>query len=59
MYSEDKETTDHTENKRIVLCAANAYEQKYWLNPVFDKIPEGIRDELSICIVDYHPLVVI
>ena len=40
MYSEDKETTNHTENKRIVLCAANAYEQKYWFNP------DGIKDEL-------------
>ena len=46
MYSEDKETTNNTENKRIVLCAANAYEQKYWFNPVFDKIPDGIKDEL-------------
>ena len=33
---------------RIVLCGANAYEQKYYFNPVFKQIPESIRKELNI-----------
>lgn len=36
---------------RIVLCGANAYEQKYWFNPLFGKIPESIREELRIICV--------
>lgn len=36
---------------RIVLCGANAYEQKYYYNPVFLKIPESIREELRIICV--------
>ena len=30
------------------LCAASAYEQKYYLNPVYEKLPESIRKELQI-----------
>ena len=38
--------------KRIVLCAANAYEEKYWFNPLFDKVPDSIKEELrTICIL--------
>lgn len=33
---------------RIVLCGANAYEQKYYFNPVFKDIPESIKKELNI-----------
>ncbi len=33
---------------RIVLCGANAYEQKYYFNPVFRQIPESIKKELNI-----------
>ena len=39
------------EDKRIVLCGANAYEQKYYFNPQFDKIPESIKNELHIICV--------
>ena len=34
--------------ERIVLCGANAYEQKYYFNPVFKQIPESIKKELNI-----------
>ncbi len=34
-----------------VLCASSAYEQKYFLNKKFDKLPEGIKDELKIMCV--------
>ncbi|MDE6363187.1 MAG: hypothetical protein K2L86_02810 [Lachnospiraceae bacterium] len=40
------------ENKnRIVLCGANAYEQKYYFNEVFRNIPESIKEELHIICV--------
>ena len=33
---------------RIILCGANAYEMKYYFNPLFKKIPESIQKELHI-----------
>ena len=33
---------------RVVLCGANAYEQKYYFNPIFKQIPESIKKELNI-----------
>ncbi len=33
---------------RIVLCGANAYEQKYYFNPFFKQIPDSIKKELNI-----------
>ncbi|MDD2959743.1 MAG: DUF6145 family protein [Lachnospiraceae bacterium] len=37
----------------ITLCAASAYTEKYYLNPLFSKLPEGIRNELKIMCVLY------
>lgn len=34
--------------KRIVLCGANAYEQKYYFNEQFQGIPDSIKEELHI-----------
>ena len=39
---------EETAGGRIVLCGANAYEQKYYFNPVFRQIPESIKKELNI-----------
>ena len=36
---------------KTVICGANAYEGKYYLNPVFNKIPESIQNELHIICV--------
>ena len=36
------------EDKRIVLCGANAYEQKYYFNEKFNGIPQSIKDELHV-----------
>lgn len=36
-----------------VLCAASAYEQKFYLNPEFESLPEQIRLELQIMCVLY------
>ena len=37
--------------EKIVLCGANAYEQKYYFNPRFSKIPQSVQDELHIICV--------
>lgn len=39
------------DEKRIVLCGANAYEQKYYFNEQFASIPESIKEELHIICV--------
>ena len=36
---------------RVVLCGANAYEQKYYFNEQFKAIPQSIQDELHIICV--------
>lgn len=40
------------ENK-VVLCGANSYEEKYYLNPDFEQLPGKIKDELKIMCVLY------
>ena len=37
----------------IVLCGSSNYEQKYYLNPDFDALPEQIKRELQIMCVLY------
>lgn len=39
------------EDGRIVLCGANAYEQKYYFNEQFAAIPDSIKEELHIICV--------
>ncbi len=36
---------------KLVLCASSKYEQKYYLNPAFDRLPDAIKDELKIMCV--------
>lgn len=38
-------------NDKVVLCGSNAYEQKYYFNKEFDKLPDSIKDELHIMCV--------
>ena len=40
-------------NETVVLCGASAYEEKYYLNPDFQKLPQGIQDELKLMCVLY------
>ena len=40
-------------DEEFVLCAARAYEQKFYLNPEFDALPESIKEELKIMCVLY------
>ena len=37
--------------ENVVLCGASAYEQKYYFNSDFDKLPDSIKDELKIMCV--------
>ena len=38
---------------KVVLCGANAYEEKYYLNPDFEQLPGSVKDELKIMCVLY------
>ena len=38
---------------RVVLCGANSYEEKYYLNPDFEQLPDAVKDELKIMCVLY------
>lgn len=40
-----------TADGRIILCGANAYEQKYYFNDQFAKMPDSIKEELRIICV--------
>lgn len=35
----------------IILCGANAYEQKYYFNEKFSALPDAIKEELHIMCV--------
>lgn len=39
------------DGENIILCGANAYEQKYYFNEDFNKLPESIKEELHIMCV--------
>ena len=42
-------------NGKIVLCGANSYEEKYYLNPDFEQLPDHVKDELKImCVLYVH-----
>ena len=40
-------------DEEMVLCAASSYEQKYYLNPEFESLPEAVKQELQIMCVVY------
>ena len=37
--------------EKVVICGANAYEGKYYLNPEFARIPDSVKEELNIICV--------
>lgn len=41
------------EQEEVVLCGANAYTRKYYLNGEFEGLPQSIQDELKIMCVLY------
>ena len=38
---------------KVILCGANSYERKFYMNPEFDALPEAIKQELQIMSVLY------
>ena len=38
-------------NEKMVLCASNEYEKKYYLNDQFSNLPERVKQELQIMCV--------
>ena len=44
---EDQRKTDET----VVLCGASSYNEKFYLDPRFDSLPEAVKDELKILCV--------
>ena len=43
--------------EKIVLCGANSYERKFYINPDFEALPESVKDELKINDEDYERVV--
>lgn len=41
------------EQEEIVLCGSSAYTKKFYLNPLFNGLPEGIKEDLNILCVLY------
>ena len=37
----------------VVLCGASYYNQKYYLNPDFSRLPKAVKEELQIMCVTY------
>ena len=35
-------------DEEMLLCAASAYERKFYLNPEFNSLPEEVKQELQI-----------
>ena len=48
MAMSDLQMKDRMADGRIVLCGSNAYEKKYYFNPLFDSVPESVKEELHI-----------
>ena len=51
MAMSDLQMKDRMADGRIVLCGSNAYEKKYYFNPLFDSVPESVKEELHISCV--------
>ncbi len=39
------------QQKEVILCVSNSYEMKYYLNPLFERLPEAVKAELKIMCV--------
>ena len=51
MAMSDLQMKDRMADGRIVLCGSNAYEKKYYFNPLFESVPESVKEELHIICV--------
>ena len=41
------------QKENLVLCGANSYVEKYWLNEKFKNLPQQVKDELQIMCVTF------
>ncbi len=40
------------EQEKVVLCGSSKYEEKYYLNPAFNGLPDSVKDELqAMCVL--------
>ena len=46
-----KENIMYSDDEKVVLCGASAYEQKYYFNQDFASLPQSVQDELHIMCV--------
>ena len=45
----------YSDNEKVVLCGASAYEQKYYFNQDFASLPQSVQDELHVmCVYVYR-----
>ncbi len=44
----------YSDNEKVVLCGASAYEQKYYFNQDFASLPQSVQDELHVMCVMFH-----
>ena len=53
--TESSAKEDGMYEEKVVLCGANSYEEKYYLNPDFEQLPEHVKQELKImCVLYVH-----
>jgi len=48
---EDSEETRPVAEETVTLCGASSYEQKYYLNPLFSRLPDDMKDQLKVICV--------
>ena len=47
----EESTKRNTMEQNVVLCGANSYDQKYYLNQEFSALPDSVKQELQIMCV--------
>ena len=45
--------SDNASDNAVILCAASAYEEKYYFNQDFNGLPDVVKEELKIMCVLY------
>ena len=46
-----RDAGEFIDGETLILCGANAYDEKYYFNPLFNKIPDSIQQELRVICV--------
>lgn len=54
LYTQEKfQLEEYMDMSEVTLCGASYYEQKYYFNPDFSKLPTVIQEELQIMVVSF------